>query len=138
MDLFDEIFDYNHDGKLDSWERLDRDISNNIAYQNLHKNNKSPASFGSGGQGCYIATCVYGSYDCPQVWTLRRFRDTVLAKNCFGRVFIHFYYAISPKLVKIFGEKAWFCDIWHRRLDKLVDILHIRGIGDEPYQDLAQ
>ena len=19
--------------------------------------------------GCYIATCVYGSYDCPQVWT---------------------------------------------------------------------
>ena len=25
--------------------------------------------------GCYIATCVYGSYDCPQVQTLRRFRD---------------------------------------------------------------
>lgn len=24
--------------------------------------------------GCYIATCVYGSYDCPQVWILRRFR----------------------------------------------------------------
>ena len=29
-------------------------------------------------QGCYVATCVYGSYDCPQVWTLRRYRDDVL------------------------------------------------------------
>lgn len=26
-------------------------------------------------KGCYVATCVYGSYDCPEVWTLRRFRD---------------------------------------------------------------
>ena len=25
--------------------------------------------------GCYVATCVYGSYDCPEVWVLRRFRD---------------------------------------------------------------
>ena len=25
--------------------------------------------------GCYVATCIYGSYDCPQVWTLRRYRD---------------------------------------------------------------
>ena len=24
---------------------------------------------------CYVATAVYGSYDCPEVWTLRRFRD---------------------------------------------------------------
>ena len=28
-------------------------------------------------QGCYIATCVYGSYDCPQVWILRRYRDEI-------------------------------------------------------------
>ena len=28
--------------------------------------------------GCYIATCVYENYDCPQVWTLRRFRDETL------------------------------------------------------------
>ncbi|MDR0918559.1 MAG: hypothetical protein LBM93_04840 [Oscillospiraceae bacterium] len=28
---------------------------------------------------CYIATAVYGSYDCPEVWTLRRFRDYILA-----------------------------------------------------------
>ena len=27
---------------------------------------------------CYVATAVYGSYDCPEVWTLRRFRDVCL------------------------------------------------------------
>ena len=35
--------------------------------------------------GCYIATCVYGSYDCPEVWTLRRFRDCTLEKTWYGR-----------------------------------------------------
>src|SRR5699024_12626084 len=28
-----------------------------------------PAPQSSG--GCYVATAVYGSYDCPEVWTLR-------------------------------------------------------------------
>ena len=50
--------------------------------------------------GCYIATAVYGSYDCPEVWVLRRYRDFVLAKSGPGCVFIRFYYALSPVLVK--------------------------------------
>lgn len=37
--------------------------------------------------GCYVATAVYGSYDCPQVWTLRRFRDYTLAETWYGRAF---------------------------------------------------
>lgn len=49
---------------------------------------------------CYIASCIYGSYDCPQVWTLRRFRDYTLDKIWYGRAFIKCYYAISPILVK--------------------------------------
>lgn len=58
--------------------------------------------------GCYIATCVYGSYDCPQVWTLRRFRDYTLDATWYGKVFIKCYYAISPTLVKCFGNQKWF------------------------------
>jgi len=30
---------------------------------------------------CYIATSVYGSYDCPEVLILRQFRDQKLKKN---------------------------------------------------------
>jgi len=37
--------------------------------------------------GCYIATSVYGSYDCPQVWTLRRYRDYNLSNTLLLKFF---------------------------------------------------
>lgn len=86
-------------------------------------------------RGCYIATCVYGSYDCPEVWTLRRYRDSTLAATRFGRAFIRTYYAISPKLVSQFGEATWFKRIWKIKLDRLVDKLHKKGFSDTPYND---
>ena len=86
-------------------------------------------------QGCYVATCVYGSYDCPQVWTLRRFRDNTLAKNIFGRAFIHTYYAISPTIVKCFGETKWFKKMWRGVLDNMVQNLRDQGVEDTPYED---
>ena len=53
-------------------------------------------------KGCYIATAVYGSYDCTEVWVLRRYRDYNLDTNIFGKIFIKLYYAISPTVVKLF------------------------------------
>lgn len=85
--------------------------------------------------GCYIATAVYGSYDCPQVWTLRRFRDGFLAKTWCGRAFIRIYYAISPSLVKRFGKTEWFRLMWKRKLDRMVSNLNAKGVDDTPYQD---
>lgn len=85
--------------------------------------------------GCYVATAVYGSYDCPEVWTLRRFRDYTLAKTWYGRSFIKAYYAISPTLVKWFGKKTWFKLICRKNLDKMVDRLHMEGIENTPYRD---
>ena len=85
--------------------------------------------------GCYVATCVYGSYDCPQVWTLRRFRDHTLAKNIFGRAFIRTYYAVSPTIVRWFGQTAWFQKFWRNRLDVLVHRLQSKGVEDTPYKD---
>lgn len=86
-------------------------------------------------KGCYIATCVYGSYDCPEVWTLRRYRDNKLEKSFFGRLFIKTYYWISPKLVKVFGEKVWFTSFWKKFLDKKVRKLKSTGFDDTPYYD---
>lgn len=85
--------------------------------------------------GCYVATAVYGSYDCPQVWTLRRYRDNTLASTWYGRLFIHTYYAISPSIVKWFGDTDWFKIIWRRRLDKMVSSLNSQGVEDTPYND---
>lgn len=85
--------------------------------------------------GCYIATAVYGSYDCPEVWTLRRFRDNTLDRTWYGRAFIRAYYAVSPALVRWFGKDSWFQALFRPMLDRLVDRLRQSGVEDTAYQD---
>ena len=87
--------------------------------------------------GCYVATAVYGSYDCPEVWTLRRFRDKVLARTWYGRLFIHLYYAVSPTAVRLFGQTQWFQDFFRSVLDLWVADLQADGFESTPYQDRA-
>lgn len=93
--------------------------------------NSSSSSSG----GCYIATAVYGSYNCPQVWTLRRYRDFSLAKTWYGRLFIRVYYIVSPILVKWLGKTRWFKRLWLSRLNKFVQRLNNAGVSDAPYKD---
>lgn len=95
---------------------------------------QAPQTNMSGG-GCYVATAVYGSYDCPQVWTLRRYRDYDLAETWYGRAFIRTYYAISPTLVKWFGHTAWFKKMWRGKLDRMVKNLQEKGYESTPYED---
>ena len=95
------------------------------------ENSSNPSSSG----GCYVATAVYGSYDCPEVWTLRRYRDYTLAETWYGRVFIKTYYTISPTLVKWFGHTKWFKKMWKGKLDRMVENLKSDGVEDTPYTD---
>lgn len=85
--------------------------------------------------GCYVATAVYGSYDCPEVWTLRRFRDYTLAETWYGRAFIRTYYAISPTLVRWFGHTEWFNRMWKPILNKMVRKLNNNGVENTAYCD---
>lgn len=85
--------------------------------------------------GCYIATAVYGSYDCPQVWVLRRYRDNKMSSHLLGQMFIRVYYSISPVLVKWFGNKKWFIYLCRRPLDAIVCKLLDNGYEDTPYTD---
>ena len=89
----------------------------------------------SDSEGCYIATCVYGSYDCPQVWTLRRFRDHTLKRTAPGRAFVRCYYALSPTLVRRFGETTVFRKFWRKVLDRMVGRLNETGVVDTRYED---
>lgn len=86
-------------------------------------------------RGCYIATAVYGSYNCSEVWVLRRFRDNFLAQSWYGRIFIRLYYAASPALVKKFGNTEWFKKVWKSKLDRIVAKLEAKGISNAPYED---
>lgn len=49
-------------------------------------------------KGCFIATAAFGSGNAPEVEIFRKFRNKFLATNFFGKVFIKFYYRISPVL----------------------------------------
>lgn len=95
----------------------------------------SPYTYHQPKRGCYIATCVYGSFDCPKVWILRRFRDKILSKHWLGQAFIRCYYAISPILVKYFGNFKCIKQMWKFLLDRIVKTLQTKGFDDSPYND---
>lgn len=86
--------------------------------------------------GCYIATAVYGSYDCPEVWVLRRFRDMCLKKHILGRLFIKFYYKVSPLMVAKLGNRKWFNGLFKPMLDNLVAKLLNKGYESTNYYDI--
>lgn len=60
----------------------------------------APGSDGGGG-GCFIATAAYGSYMHPHVMALRDFRDHYLITNSIGKLFVGFYYTVSPPIAEI-------------------------------------
>lgn len=101
----------------------------------LPSNTFKPEEYITQKKGCYIATCVYHSYDCPEVWILRRYRDYILDVTWYGRLFIKCYYAISPSIVKWFGNKKWFQSFWRVQLDKVICSLRHQGITDTEYTD---
>ena len=103
-----------------------------------HKNYKEfncLSSYSPKEHACYIATAVYGSYDCPEVWTLRRFRDNSLAETLSGRMLIKLYYALSPTVVNMVGNTKWFNRFFRKHLDRFVAVLRERGFEDSPYCD---
>jgi len=70
--------------------------------------------------GCYIATAVYGSYDCDEVLKLRRFRDDYLASFFLGKLFICFYYIVSPLFAKHLHANSKTGKVIRRLLDKII------------------
>lgn len=72
-------------------------------------------------EGCYIATMAYGDYDHPQVMALRRYRDEVLLRSVPGRLFVRFYYWISPKLVKVLSGHDAINAVVRGALDRIVE-----------------
>ena len=83
-------------------------------------------------EGCYIATCIYGSYDCPEVLVLRRFRDNELSQSYLGRIFIHVYYTLSPHIVRKASKQKWFHSLLKPFLDGIVRRLQKGGFSRNP------
>lgn len=120
---------YENRDLLEGWEP-----SRSSTETSSTERSSTESSSGSEG-GCYVATCVYGSYDCPEVWTLRRYRDYTLDESWLGRLSVKIYYAVSPIMVRWFGKTTWFKKMWKPFLDKMVANLQAKGVEDTPYVD---
>ena len=126
-DDFDDLESFYEDGYEEGYdEGFD---------EGFHHSHKSSSHHSGNTGGCYVATAVYGSYDCPEVWTLRRFRDQYLKQSALGRLFIKFYYATSPTLVSWFGDKKAFQIPTRSALNPFVAFLKGKGYSDTPYND---
>ena len=127
-DFCDDCYEEGHEDGYDEGRRSRGHRGTQAVIERHRRENEA--------NGCYIATAVYGSYDCPEVWVLRRYRDFTLARSWYGRAFIRVYYAISPKLVKRFGHTKAFKQLWRKLLDKKIAVLRTDGVDDSKYQDV--
>lgn len=100
------------------------------AVQNLSELSESASKPRS---GCYVATAVYGSYECPEVWVLRRYRDVALMKSAPGRQFVRAYYTVSPMVLRLLGGRGG--SLFRRPIAVLVRALEARGFSNAPYAD---
>ncbi|SDZ24012.1 hypothetical protein SAMN05660462_02335 [Proteiniborus ethanoligenes] len=101
-----------------------KNSDNNLSYdgyENAIGNNKNPDKQDHG--ACYIATKVYGSYDAPEVLTLRCFRDEVLSNHGVGRMFIKLYYLLSPQISKRLNKDSKISTLIRMILNKLINII---------------
>lgn len=146
LDVPNNIFQYKFSVTSNDIERLKKELQSYKGFADFDENKTKfvgpkptkgtpDSSNAQKKKGCYIATAVYGSYDCPQVWTLRRYRDFSLRRSAPGRLFVKLYYAVSPTLVKLFGKQKWFCSLWKRALDKKIKKLNAQGFANTPYDD---
>jgi len=73
---------------------------------------------------CFVATAVYESPNAPEVEILRAYRDVVLMRSGFGRLFVTSYYRLSPPIAR-FIEKRRSARILVRSvlLDPLVRLI---------------
>jgi hypothetical protein len=127
--LFNEVYIFE-----DGFATIDEPIRSSSRSSSSSSRPATSSSSSSSG-GCYIATAVYGSYDCPEVWTLRRYRDLILRQSIAGRLFIKCYYNVSPIFVRLFGSKKWFSQTIRPVLDKKVKRLNSSGVENTPYED---
>ena len=136
---------YSHSPLLsgpNAWEcdapisEIRRGIVQSVARMQMENTPVSPASDPSHpSEGCYIATAVYGSYDCSEVWILRRYRDNVLRNSFGGRLFIRIYYALSPRFAHHFGPGTIFYLYAKKYLDRKTEKLQKAGFSSLPYHD---
>jgi len=78
------------------------------------------------GNECFIASATYGSCMEPEVEALRRWRDDSLLKSRGGRIFVRFYYFVSPPLARLIRRSCFLRKMSLYVLSPLVSYMYKR------------
>jgi hypothetical protein len=107
--MYAQPFDRNYLNYLYNFIKPKFDSGSNAIYSHSTQSNYSQTvnTTSKKTEGCYVATCCYGSYEAPQVMVLRDFRDNALNNYYFGRVFVKIYYFFSPYFVKLLKNSSF-------------------------------
>ena len=118
----DEIYSY-HSEKAVRGYMKEHGLNPDKYYKPDRKNTR-PGSNGNDNGGCYLTTaCVAArglSDTCPELQTLRAFRDGVLAHMPGGKKEIEEYYQMAPDIVAAINHRKDAAEIWNRVYDELV------------------
>ena len=82
---------------------------------------KNPTTNSS--SNCFIATACYRDLYSPEVILLRKFRDEILSKHFFGRIFIKFYYSTSPFIYHQLLSRPKISNRIKVFIDKLIQLI---------------
>ena len=127
--------DHDFDCECDECYEEGYDEGYDDGYRSARRSSSSHGHSSGSSEGCYVATAVYGSYDCPEVWVLRRFRDSFLRNYGLGRAFIKVYYRYSPGFVARYGHCERLSNTIRCALNQFVRKLKDKGYSDKPYSD---
>jgi hypothetical protein len=75
--------------------------------------------------GCFIATAVYGSPYASEVIILKEFRDSWLLNYDLGKVFVKFYYWVSPSIANQLVNRSYL-----KRITKTIIIIPLIKIAN--------
>ena len=78
-----------------------------LAIINGHMEGLVDEAKNAGSKACFVATACFESPEHEIVIYLRRFRDSVLKKTGFGRLFVINYYSISPHLSHVIKKNVF-------------------------------
>jgi len=80
---------------------------------------KEPLKEKSEKSGCFIATATYDSYNSSEVLLFRKWRDNILLKSTSGKLFVNFYYTVSPYIAKTI-KKSYFLKMVSKQLLNII------------------
>jgi len=102
---------YLEDGKTSTHDLVKEAIENSVEYQEKQK------------KACFVATMVYDDVNCPEITILRQWRDEVLLRYQFGRIFIKFYYLYGSKIAIALSRSQTSLKLTKRFLDSFINYL---------------